>query len=204
MTTLPTGVPPTPAAPPAAPVRPPDLGTPPCIGVDPGAKWTAAVLRVGDYAEHGWTMGPIDRRGVLDSAALDDVDDWYAIQRYMVKMLTGLDQLVDYATDRYGAVRVGVETPKVPVGYQPNSRLANRLPMGEWLLPKLFTAAVIGAYPASRLVLPDKLGRRPATEYPRELRGTRPPGWGPNEARRGERDHERAAYDIAGLAAVMP
>lgn len=65
-------------------------------------------------------------------------------------------------------------------------------------------AAVLGAYPTARPVQPDHLGRRPAGEYPVELRGTRPPSWGPCEARGGERDHERAAYDVAGLAMTQP
>lgn len=178
---------------------------PATIGVDPGQKWTAAVLRVGDFAEHGWTVGPVNRNGLPDRAVLDDVDDWDSFARYIRRLLAALDDLVEYAADRHGAVRVGIEVPRVPIGWTPGAYSKfNRMRAVDWILPKQVAAAVLGAYPESRLVLPDHLGRRPAGEYPRELRGARPPGWGPNEARKGERDHERAAYDIAGLAARMP
>jgi hypothetical protein len=173
--------------------------------VDPGAVWTAAVLRAGDYPEHGWTMGPVDRFGMLDRGALDDVDDWPAVHRYLNRLLAALDELVEYASDKYGAVRVGIEVPGVPTGWQPgNKPKYNRLPLNEWVLPKLVTAGVLAVYPQARLVLPDKLGRRPAGEYPREVRGSRPPSWGPNEHPKRERDHERAAYDVAGLAMTQP
>ena len=46
------------------------LALPPTIGVDPGQTWTAAVLRIGDHAEHGWTMGPVDKFGTVRRDAL--------------------------------------------------------------------------------------------------------------------------------------
>lgn len=174
------------------------------IGVDPGQTWTAAVLRVGDWADHGWTMGPVDRSGQLDRGALNDVDDWGALARYVQRLTRALDDLVEYAISKYGSVRVGIEVPVVPTGWQPGSTRQNRLPMRDWLVPRHVAAAVLGAYPNARLVLPDGHGRRPAGEYPQEMRGARPPGWGPNETPKRERDHERAAYDVAGQAARMP
>lgn len=179
-------------------------GALPTIGVDPGARWTAACLRVDDHPANGWTLGPVDRAGALSPAALDDPDDWYALQRYITRIGRALDELVDEATTRFGGVRIGIEVPRVPVGYQPGASRYNRLPLHVWLVPKLVAAGVIAVYPDTRLVAPDKLGHDKAGRYPRELRGTRPLHWGPCEARRGERDHERAAYDVAGLAAGMP
>jgi hypothetical protein len=178
---------------------------PPTIGVDPGQTWTAAVLRVGDAAVHGWTMGPTDRTGTVLRDALNEVDAWEPFARYAARLVTGLDDLADYATSRWGEVRIGVEVPGVPIGWRPGSAAKfQRLPMRDWLIPRQVAAAVLGAFPAAKLVVPDHLGRRPAREYPVELRGTRPPTWGPCEARGGERDHERAAYDIAGLAMAQP
>lgn len=177
----------------------------PVIGIDPGARWTAAVLRIGDYASHGWTLGPVNRLGELDPAALDDPDNWAAFGRYAGRVLDALGQLVTEAEQRHGAVRVAIEALHVPVGWRSVGHgRYNRLPLADWLTPCRLVAAVLGAYPDARLVVPDQLGRRPAEDYPRELRGPRPADWGPGEARRGERDHERAAYDIAGLAAAMP
>ena len=175
------------------------------IGVDPGQTWTAAVLRVGDFAEHGWTMGPVDRFGQLERGALNEVDDWAAFSRYVDRLRRALDELVDYAVHRYGAVRLGVEVPHVPIGWRPGSnKKFNALPMRDWVVPRQVTAAVLGAYPEARLVTPDGHGGRPAGEYPAEVRGSRPHGWGPNETPRRERDHERSAYDVAGIAATMP
>jgi len=176
------------------------------IGIDPGARWTAAVLRTGDYASYGWTYGPVNRLGELDAAALSDPDDWAAFSRYAGRVLDALGQLVTEAEQHHGgAVRVAIEALHVPVGWKSVGHgRYNRLPLVDWLTPCRMVAAVLGAYPDARLVQPDQLGRRPAEDYPRELRGPRPANWGPCEARRGERDHERAAYDVAGLAAAMP
>jgi hypothetical protein len=184
---------------------PPGPAAPPTIGVDPGQTWTAAVLRVGDTAVHGWTMGPVDQAGTVRRDALNEVDAWDAFVRYAARLVAGLDELADYATTRWGEVRVGVEVPHVPVGWRPGSAPKfQRLPMRDWLIPRQVAAVVLGAFPRARVVQPDHLGRRPAREYPAELRGTRPAEWGPCEARGGERDHERAAYDVAGLAMVLP
>jgi hypothetical protein len=177
----------------------------PTIGVDPGQTWTAAVLRVGDVGEHGWTMGPTDKFGVIARDALNEVDNWDAFRRYVGRLIDALDVLVDYANDRYGEVRIAVEVPHVPIGWQPGSaKKFQRLPMRDWIIPRQVASAVLGQFPEAQVVRPDGHGRRPSSEYPKELRGTRPPEWGPNETPRRERDHERAAYDVAGIGAAMP
>jgi hypothetical protein len=83
--------------------------------------------------------------------------------------------------------------------------------LADWLVPRQVVAGVLGAAPSTILIRPDGHGkRRPVAEhYPAALwptrgaRGGRPATWGPCEARRGEREHERAAYDIAGAAAAL-
>jgi hypothetical protein len=175
------------------------------IGVDPGQTWTAAVLRVGDAGVHGWTMGPVDRFGVVMRAALNEVDDWEAFGRYVARLVDGLVELADFAAAQYGEVRVGVEVPHVPSGFQPgSSRKYQRMPLRDWVIPRQVAAAVLGQFPEAKVVRPDGHGARPASEYPKELRGTRPASWGPNETPRRERDHERAAFDVAGEAMRMP
>lgn len=186
-----------------------DLPAPvPTIGVDPGQTWTAAVLRVGEAGVHGWTLGPRDRFGVLRRDSMNKVDDWENFRLYVERLVAALDQLADYATSRYGSVRIGVEVPHVPISWRPNESPRNprfpRLPMRDWVIPRQVSSAVLGAFPTARVVHPDGHGSRPATEYPPELRGTRPSDWGPNETPRRERDHERAAYDVAGIASRMP
>jgi hypothetical protein len=150
-------------------------------------------------------MGPVDRSGTIRRDALNEVDAWEPFSLYAGRLVAGLDELVDYARARWGEVRIGVEVPGVPIGWQPSSHPKfQQLPMRDWVVPRQVAAAVIGAFPRAKLIRPDRLGRRPAAEYPAELRGHCPPGWGPCEARNGERDHERAAYDVAGLAMALP
>ncbi|MCI2423063.1 hypothetical protein MOQ72_37165 [Saccharopolyspora sp. K220] len=195
---------PAPAVEPTPTPTPPASDPLPVIGIDPGQTWTACVLRVEDHAEFGWTMGPVGANGQLLKSALSDPDNWVAFGRYVAKLRDALDELVDHAIQRWGVVRIGVEVPHVPVGYRNSSPKFQRLPVRDWLVPRQVAAAVIGAYPEAKKVVADGHGRRPASEYPRELRGARPHHWGPNQFRNGERDHERAAYDVAGVAARMP
>jgi hypothetical protein len=181
------------------------LALPPTIGVDPGQTWTAAVLRLGEHADHGWTIGPVDKFGTVRRDALNEVDNWDHFALYVRRLREALDELVDYAVRRFGEVRIAVEVPGVPIGYQPGSaHKFQRLPLRDWVIPRQVAAAVVGAYPEAKVVRPDGYGRRPASEYPVELRNRRPPSWGINEARQGERDHERAAFDVAGAGMAMP
>lgn len=170
------------------------------IGVDPGARWTAAVLRVGDAVVNGWTLGPVDTQGNPRADALDDPDDLAALGRYVSRIAEALDSLADQAEREFGGFRIGVETIRLPVGYRHGK--ASNVSVSNWLTPRSVAVAVIALYPAARLVLPGQNGSR--DDYPAELRRRRPPGWGVNEAPRGERDHERSAYDVAGRAAAMP
>lgn len=150
-------------------------------------------------------MGPPGPDGVVLRAALNEPDDWEAFARYAQRLRDALDELVEYAINRYGQVRVAVEVPLVPIGWQPGShKKFQRLPLRDWLIPKQVASLVLGAYPEAKVIRPDGFGARPASEYPADLRGRRPPHWGPNEARGGERDHERAAYDVAGSGMVLP
>lgn len=170
------------------------------LGIDPGSRWTAGVLRVGDQAVTGWTVGP---GSPTDADALDDPDDVAAMGRYLARIMERVDETLVLAEDRgYEQRRMAVEVTKVPVGWRHGSRTKIQLP--NWLIPRQVAIALQGAFPTVRLVLPDGHGRAPLDEYPVELRRRRPPGWGPNETTKGERDHERAAYDVAGVAAGMP
>lgn len=171
------------------------------LGIDPGRRWTAGVLRVGTDAVYGWTLGPVDQGGRLDPAAVDDVDDVAAWGRYMRRLLDAIEATVDRYQGQ-GPVHLACEVV-VPPGRR------SAIALADWLVPRQIVAALVAYDPHVVLVRPDAYGRaRPVSEhYPPELwparggRGGRPPHWGPCEARRGERDHERAAYDIAGAAA---
>ncbi|WP_038843412.1 hypothetical protein [Salinispora arenicola] len=166
------------------------------LGIDPGARWTAGVLRVGDAAVTGWTVGPGD-----DAARLADPDDVAAVAAYVARVTAQVEATMVLMAD-YPRRRLAVEMIRVPVGWRYGKRTSVRLT--DWLVPRQVGVAIIGRWPTTRLIAPDRHGRRELADYPAELRRRRPPGWPPNEAPRGERDHERAAFDVAGVAARMP
>lgn len=170
------------------------------LGVDPGRRWTAGVLRVGDRAVYGWTLGPVDADGRPDASAVDDVDDVAAWARYMRRVLDAVERTVDRAG---GPVALACEVTVPPSG--------RRIALADWLVPRQILAGLLAYDPGTVLIRNAAHGRRRPVEshYPPELwparggRGGRPASWGPNEARRGERDHERAAWDIAGAGAAV-
>ncbi|RJL19281.1 hypothetical protein D5H75_40530 [Bailinhaonella thermotolerans] len=173
------------------------------LGIDPGRRWTAAVLRVGAAAVYGWTLGPVDEAGRPAPAAADNVHDLAAWARYMARIIDAIETTIERHRELGGGpVRLAVEVVVPPGG---------RIALADWLIPRQVVAGVLAYDPHAVLIRPGGHGRaRPVTEaYPPELwparggTGGRPPAWGPCEARRGERDHERAAYDIAGAAAAL-
>jgi hypothetical protein len=173
----------------------------PVIGVDPGSRWTAAVLRRGEHAVNGWTIGPVDEHGMRDPRALDDLDAT-ALARYIARLGVHLDGLYDQA-ERYGPPLVAVEIPGPPRG-------TARVPVRDWLITYSVAWSVVGRFDGVRLVRPDRHGVRHLAGEPdrSRLRRTYPPNlvhrrpriWGPCEAPNRRRDHERAAFDIAGAA----
>jgi hypothetical protein len=173
------------------------------LGVDPGRRWTAGVLRVGAAAVHGWTLGPVDAQGHPSPAAVDNVHDLTAWARYMRRLV----DTIETTMDRHRAAGGGRVALACEMVIPPGGRIA----LADWLIPRQIVAGLLTFDPGLVQIRPDGHGKaRPVSDhYPPELwpakgnRGGRPDTWGPNEARRGERDHERAAYDIAGAAIAV-
>lgn len=171
------------------------------IGVDPGARWSAGVLRAGDAALWGWTLGPRNDRD--QPTALSTVDDMESITRYADRVIAQIDDTIAHAESLgHKRIRIGVESVRRPTLYRSGQRVT--IPLSDWVIPYALVMAIHGAYPDARLVPPARNGGRDRLSYPPELQRHRPPYWPANEARRGERDHERAAYDVAGAAAGLP
>lgn len=186
------------------------------VGIDPGRRWTAGVLRVDADAVHGWTVGPVDAAGRPAPTASDNVHDLAGWARYMERVLT----MVEATLERHQAA--GGERPHVAV--EVAVPRGGRIALADWLVPRQIVAGLLAWDPDVLLVAPARHGRAHYAEdergrlvrtgtvaqhYPPALwpakghTGGRPASWGPLEARRGERDHERAAFDIAGAGAVM-
>jgi hypothetical protein len=181
------------------------------LGIDPGRRWTAGVLRVGDAAVHGWTLGPVDADGRPDPSAVDDVYGPGALPAfglYAARILDAIEDTVGRAAGG-GRVMLACETA--------DPRPGGRIPLADWLVPRQLCAAIVAYDTRTVMIRPgghglahkaDGRDERLQDHYPPALwpargrTGGRPASWGPNEARRGERDHERAAYDIAGAAAL--
>lgn len=172
------------------------------LGIDPGRRWTAGVLRVGDLPVDGWTLGPTGSDGLLDPSATDDAHDLAAFGRYQRRVLDEVEATVE----RYRAAGGGPVWLACEVTVPPGGR---RIPIADWLVPRQLLAGLQAYDPDVLLIQADGHGKHHAAgqvakHYPPELCprrggvGGRPATWGPNEARRGERDHERAAYDIGG------
>src|SRR5690606_11315554 len=144
--------------------------------------------------------GPVDAEGGPAASAVDDVDDVAAWARYMRRVLDAVERTVDRAG---GPVALACEVTVPPSG--------RRIALADWLVPRQILAGLLAYDPGTVLIRTAAHGRRRPVEshYPPELwparggRGGRPASWGPNEARRGERDHERAAWDIAGAGAAV-
>jgi hypothetical protein len=186
------------------------------LGIDPGRRWTAGVLRVGAAAVHGWTVGPVDEAGNPAAAAVDNVHDMAAWARYMARLVDVIEATMAlHRAAGGGRVALACEMVIPPGG---------RIALADWLIPRQIVAGLLAYDPGVILIRPDAHGKahydrdgrgrlvraRPVSaHYPPELWpakghvGGRPSAWGPNEARRGERDHERAAFDIAGAAAEL-
>ncbi len=174
------------------------------LGVDPGSRWTAGCLRFGDTALDGWTVGPRDEAGRRHATALERVDDVAAAARYIHRVCDTIAETLDRARDVHGLarVRLAVENMHVPKGWMAGNR--TRVSIVDWLMPRQVVIGVLAAFPDARLIEPAGYGKRPPADYPSELRRRRPASWGGNDNPKGERDHERAAYDVAGAAARLP
>ena len=170
-----------------------------CIGVDPGFRWSAGVLRVGDAALNGFTSGPVAADGSPARLANDKISP-AALDRYCAQIGKNLDSLYDLSIELgHGPPLVAVEMPYP----------SDRIPLRCWLVTWTVAWNVMGRYDDVIPITPAGHGKRHkapgATErladyYPDSLIRSRPFGWMRCAAPRTARDHERAGFDVAGVA----
>lgn len=179
------------------------VDVPPTLAFDPGSRFTAGLLREGADAIDGFTLALGYPDDPDPNAILDDHE----------RLRVYRDRVTDCGLalwDRhYGPgvdVRVVVEATNRP---KRGGRYA-RVPVRDWVIPQLVVAAVTTCFTGCVILAPQGAGGRhkasdggtgnPRDYYPPSLIGPRPRGWETSEEPRGSRDHEQAAYTLAGLA----
>jgi len=148
------------------------------IGIDPGPKYTGVVVRQGEEVLHASTyvrpkdMLPITWAVTVTNLVLTDV------------------------IAKYPEAKVGIEGVTVPNAYN-GGKLAMINPKST-----IHLGIVVGAFafalPDAVIVRPGKNGSQPV--YPACLSGRRPSELAGTNAGAGTRNHEKSAYDVAGLA----
>ena len=152
----------------------------PAIGIDPGSRNTAIVIRDGDKVILASTYV---RQGDLDPVA-------YAFE------------VVDYfktIRDDYPLLPIGLEGITDPKGFNRGKRAA--------INPKdiIRTGVVVGAIAAVWradiiMIPPGGNGSQDISQYPASLQGRRPKTLLGNSHKAGTRRHEQSAFDVAGKA----
>jgi hypothetical protein len=177
---------------------------PPMLAFDPGSKFTAGLLREGIYAINGFTLALAYPDDPDPNAVLDDHE---ALRVYTDRITqAGLDVWDSHLPDK--PVRVVIEAANRPTKV---SRYG-RVPLRDWVIPQRIMTAVTTCFPGAVILAPQHAGGRhkrskggtgrPADYYPPNLIGPPPPGWLTEEPER-RRDHEQAAYTLAGLAQLL-
>lgn len=173
----------------------------PVLGIDPGSRWTAGVLTYGHQPVYGWTLGPLGLGGQPDPTAIDDLNAIGAHGRYLAAVVEAAMETVERAEKAWGSCLVAVEGIRVPASHRGGR--GSRIPVRDWVIPRTTTMALLAVFPDAIVIDPRGNGSRARTDYPAELQRRRPSTWGPNRARKGERSHERSAYDVALTAAGL-
>lgn len=148
------------------------------VGIDPGPKYTGVVVRQGDEVLYASTfvrpkeMLPITWAVTVTNRVLIDV------------------------IANYPDAKVGIEGVTVPNAYN-GGKLAMINPKST-----IHLGIVVGAFamalPNAVIVRPGKNGSQEI--YPECLSGRRPKELAGTNAGAGTRNHEKSAYDVAGLA----
>src|SRR5262245_1263109 len=166
-------------------------------------RWSSGILRLNDVAVDGFTIGPRDKHGRLSPEATDDCT-FGSAAIYGSYIVDWVEKLFGKAIELgLGEPLIAVEAPSPPQGFRD-------IPLRAWYVPTVVAAEVIGRFGAVSMIPADGNGKRHLPKnggdgdmtayYPDVLCRRRPADWLANEEPRTSRDHERAAYDVAGRA----
>lgn len=158
------------------------------IGVDPGARWTAAVAR--SEQDEVIAMNVVDRLVI-------DPDSKHVTMPYLMAVDIALTEV----WQRAGVdSRVAIEDVTAPIGYE-FIRPSDMIGLGTVL------GFLVGRWEDAVLVRPAKHGSRPFHTYPLELttvgerrHATRANTWSRPAPKSSNIRHARSAWDVAGAA----
>lgn len=157
----------------------------PVMGIDPGYRYTAIVVRDGDVVLSATTL--------VRPKDLDDPFQWAERVADEARII--------FFRDCPASTRVAVEGVSAPKGF----KHGEKAPIDPKFI--MFTAVVAGAVvrefkPEGAVVIaPGGNGSQHVTHYPPELVGQRPKDLPGSTNGAGTRAHEQSAYDVAGKGA---
>lgn len=146
-------------------------------GIDPGPRWTAAVI-VGE-----------DSRTVLDHHFAEPTMTPVGLNE-LVRRLN--DWIEDWCVE-YGAPAIFVEQANAPT---PHKGIINPKPIMQ--TERIIGALCVGLRPIPVMVPPASFGKSPLVAYPEALRGRDRTGTGKSRWQ-----HARAGYDVAVAGALI-
>lgn len=156
------------------------------VGIDPGSRSTALVIRDGETVIHATT---ITREGneTHVNYALDVVDA-------VVPIINGY-------REKYPDLIIGIEGISDPKGFKGGQRAA--INPKDIIRTGVTLGALVAIFRDAIIVAPGNNGSKHESQYPAELKGRRPKDLEGSSVGAGTRRHEQSAYDIAGKAAEI-
>jgi len=150
------------------------------IGIDPGSRYTALVVRDGDTVLHATT---VKREG-----AQEPIDYARMVVEIMVPIVRDFEE-------RYENVVVGIEGITDPKGFS-NGRRAPINPK-DIVRTGVTAGGLAIALMDAIIVPPGHNGSQHLSQYPDALKGRRPAGLPGDSTGAGTRKHEQSAFDVA-------
>lgn len=149
------------------------------IGVDPGSRNTAVSVRLGKEVLYSSTIKRADDT---------EPEEWAR---------ESVDHVLNEVLPLFPNYQLGVEKATPPQTHMSGRKSILNPKYTIWLA--LVVGAFVATFREAAIVRPGKNGSQPMDSYPDEIRGRRPKDL-PGRNNAGTRDHERSAYDVAGVA----
>lgn len=153
------------------------------VGIDPGSRCTALVIRDGETVIHATTV-------VRDG-------DQEAVP-YARLVAAALRIIVDDYSTRFPHLIVGIEGISDPKGFHRGQRAA--INPKDIIRTGVTAGALAVTFPDAIIVRPGNNGSMHTSQYPASLQGRRPKDLPGDSTGAGTRRHEQSAYDVAGKA----